>query len=56
MMAKNIQPVKPDNHSGFIDVKLLEKVTVKAGKVSINTKYEKQSGFIKHSGFIKGSA
>jgi len=45
-----------DNHSGWSEVELTKEINNFKNRVSIVTKFEKQSGFIRHSGFIKGSA
>ena len=33
-----------------------QEMEIKTGRIAFTTKYEKQAGFIKHNGFIKGSA
>jgi hypothetical protein len=42
--------------AGWSCLPMYESIEIEDGAVSINTKYEKQGGFIKHTGFIKGSA
>ena len=48
--------VMTPSFSGWWHLPLNMATHIQPGTVSINTRYEKQSGFIKHSGFIKGSA
>ena len=42
--------------AGWTEVLADTSVTTAKEKMSITTRFERQSGFIKHSGFIKGSA
>ena len=44
-----------DHHAGITETLSGESFEIEARRISFTPKYEKQAGFIKHSGFIKGS-
>jgi len=41
---------------GWYNIILGREVNVESGDIKFAAKFEKQSGYIKHSGFIKGNA
>lgn len=43
-------------NAGWTCIVLGEELEVVSGSVAISSKFEKQAGFIRHEGFVKGSA
>lgn len=54
--AVSLLKLTEDHHAGFMFLHENKSIEIDNDKVSVNTKYEKQGGFIKHTGFIKGCA
>jgi len=42
-------------NAGFTCTVVDQEIELKTGRIAFTTKYEKQAGFIKHTGFIKGN-